>query len=181
MASKPSENLIETTISYVDLDENGEPVERHEKWYLHVTFRTLSAMYKRLGVNEERARELAEDVQDGKRDEDEFDRLASQEIDVPEQEAIYHMVWGAMKWHADKRGRDLTPEDVGDMLTPENAENVALQMRRAMHLFETGEYLTEEEMRERIDQEDQDARDAAGEDGQGKSPRASGEPAKPRP
>jgi len=150
MAS-PTEKLVPVTLSYLRI-EDGEPTEVEEKWFAYFTMRSMSEMYKRLDVPEGKAKELAEEAQEGDRPEQDAEELQDEilsEVETTEFEANILLVWAAFQWHARQKGTELTVDDIGDRITPDNAEHLITQVMRALEAFQTGEVPSEEEIERR--------------------------------
>lgn len=179
--SKPGQNLVKVNLSYLEL-EDGEPVEREEERYMYFTMRSVSDMYKRMGIDEQKAREYAEEAKEAD-DEDEaakqFEMMAREEVQTSEVEAGILLIWAALQWDARQRGEELTPDDVGDLIDADNVERILIQARRAMYLFREGTLPSYEEFREMLNEENEEedeAREEIREKEAGKSLQPSSEP-----
>jgi len=157
MAS-PTEKLVPVTLSFLSIVD-GEPTEVEEEWYAYFTMRSMSEMYKRLDVPESKAKELAEQAKDSDDPEqaagDMQDEVLS-DVETTEFEANILLVWAAFQWHARQKGVDLTIDDIGDRITPSNAEYLITQVMRALEAFQTGEVPSEEEIQERKEEDEED-------------------------
>lgn len=166
---KPTQKLVEVDWEYLTI-EDGEPTTVTETWYAYFTFRSLSEMYKRMGFDEDRAHEIAQEVDEAEDEQsvDDFIQEARDEVEVTEIEANYYLVWAAFQWHARQKGIDLSPGDVADRLSGDNVEYILIEVMRALEAFETGTLPSRDEIEERRkEQEDEDM-------GKKLSPRSSG-------
>ncbi len=152
-AGTPTDKLVEVDWTYLTLDEDGRPTTKTETWFAYFTFRSLSEMYKRIGLDEQRAQDLAReaDEEDGDVQED-FVEAVQEDVEVTDFEANYYLIWAAFQWHARQRGVKLTPDEVADRITADNVEHVLTEVLRAMEAFETGTLPSREEVEERRDE-----------------------------
>jgi len=163
MAS-PTEKLVPITLTFVTL-ENGEPVEKEEEWYAYFTMGTMSEMYKRLDVPENKAKKLAKETQENADDPEEgaeeFQEEILSKVETTEFEANIMLVWASLQWHARQKGKELTIQEVGDLITSDNAEYLITQVMRAFEAFQTGEVPSMEEIerrREELEDESKEER-----------------------
>jgi len=164
MAS-PTEKLVPITLTFLTL-ENGEPVEKEEEWYAYFTMGTISEMYKRLDVPENKAKELARETQQNSDDPEEgaeeFQEEILSQVETTEFEANIMLVWASLQWHARQQGRELTLEEVGDLITPYNAEYIITQVMRAFEGFQTGEVPSMEEIERRREESETERAEGKG-------------------
>jgi hypothetical protein len=177
MAS-PTEKLVDLKLSYLTINDNGEPEEVQEEWYAYFTMGTFSKMYKKLGVPEDRAKQLAEEAQ---RDADsaeagaeDFQDQIIQEVETTEFEANILLVWASLQWHARQAGTEITVEDVGDRITADNAEYIITQVMRALEGFQTGTVPSMEEIERRREEASEE------EGAEGKDPSSGGDKSSPQ-
>ena len=157
MAS-PTEKLVPVTLSFPSIVD-GEPTEVEEEWYAYFTMRSMSEMYKRLDVPENKAKKLAEQAQDSDDPEQAAEDMQEEvlsEVETTEFEANILLVWAAFQWHARQKGKELTIEDIGDKITRSNAEYLITQVMRALEAFQTGEVPSKEEIQKRKEEADED-------------------------
>ena len=173
--TRPTEHLVKQEFTYLTLEGN-EPKEVSETFYLYFTFGTVSEMYKRMGVDEQRAQSLADEMGEADDvDAEAFQEEVVQDVQKSDLEINMIMVWAAMQWHVRQQGDTISVEEVGDMIHADNAEEVLINTMRALEVFQTGALPTYEEMLERRE----DAEDAA-ESGKGSRPSSADAQRSPR-
>jgi hypothetical protein len=169
---KPTQKLVEVEWEYLTIGEDGTPKTITETWYAYFTFRSMSEMYKRMGFDEGRAHEIAQEMDDedggGDTDPEAFLKEARQEVEVTDIEANYYLIWAAFQWHARQKGITLTPDMVADRITTDNVEDILIEVQRALQAFETGTLPSREDIIEEQSEAEPDM-------GKGPSPRKRGD------
>ena len=157
------DKLVPLDLTYLTLGEDG-PEEVTETWYLYYTQGSVSAMYKKLGIDEQAIMDAhdaldAQDLDDEnatQQAEEELQAL-TETIDMTELEAMTVMLWSGMLWHANQKGRTLTIDEVSHMLDRDNMEAAAKAWGKAFMYFTEGRIPSDDELDEMADDQGEDA------------------------
>lgn len=130
--------VVPVTFEYVSF-QGGKPTHVEEKRHLYYTMGSLAKMFKKFGVQQERARQMAEkeDPQEAQRELE--DLLETTETGMTKEEGTIVMLWAGLLAEASARGEDLTVEQVGNMIDIENAPQIGDKIEEAFQYFQAGE------------------------------------------